>query len=70
MPLPSQEYSPLVGLPALESPSNYVTWTKAALVNDSHGHVMLHWSEVLNYREEPVPYAYIAYQKTFQGPCQ
>jgi hypothetical protein len=29
---------------------------------------MLHWSEVLNYREEPAPYAYIAYQKIFQGP--
>jgi hypothetical protein len=63
----------LVGLPALEpeSPSNYVTWTKAALANDSHDcHVimMLRWSEVLNYREEPVPYASIAYQKTFQGP--
>jgi len=58
--LTAAEYSPLVGLPALKSPNNYVTWTKAALVNDSH--VMLHWSEVLNFLEEPVPYAYIAYQ--------
>ena len=50
-------YSPLVGLPAVQSPNNYVTWTKSALVNDTHA--MLYWTETLG---EAVPYANVPHQ--------